>query len=172
MKLLPLVKACGIMALLLTFSACIITKNKMEKQLEHLETLTYAFGDASVPPPYHRSYTIVVNKDSLVLTVDSYGDTLAEKTYTMPKNGLQELGTSLIKHNIHKRAENKQSEGCTGGTTASIAYTCGDQYEPFYASAYYCGGKTYGTLAGNVDSFLVDLKGFVPDLPAVIRSTE
>jgi len=164
-------KVYGLVALLL-FSACIITKNKMEKQLEYLETLTYAFGDSSVPPPYHRSYTIVVSQDSLVLTVDSYGDTLAEKTYKMPKDGLRQLGAALLKHHIHKRTEKIESEGCTGGTTASIAYTCGAQYEPFYASAYYCGGKTYGTLAGDVDSFLVDLKIFVPDLRAVIRSTE
>ena len=154
------------------YSACISSKKRMEKKLKTLTELTYAFGDASVPPPFHRSYTLVANKDTIQLTVDSYGEVLAEKTYGMPEGGLQRIAQSLLKHNISERKEKKENDGCTGGTTRSIAFTCAKDTTPFYASAYYCGGAVYGTLTGDVDSFFVDLKTFVPDLSAVIRSTE
>jgi hypothetical protein len=39
-----------------------------------IKEITYHFGDASVPPNYHRSYTITVTADSVKIVVDSYGN--------------------------------------------------------------------------------------------------
>ena len=37
-----------------------------------IDRITYHFGDASVPPEYHRSYTITVAPDKIDMVVDSY----------------------------------------------------------------------------------------------------
>lgn len=145
---------------------------QMEEELSHLEQFTYAFGDASVPPPFHRSYTIVVLQDSINVIVDSYGDTLAQKGYPMPKEGFNVIADALVKHKIAKcQAKKKKQMLCTGGTTQSIAYTCKNNTDPFSAYTYHCNGQQSGTLLGNVDSFLVDISSLTPDLKDFIQST-
>ena len=49
-----------------------------------IKKITYHFQDASVPPEYHRSYTVIVDKDRLTITVDSYGDILIAVFYRDP----------------------------------------------------------------------------------------
>jgi len=162
-----------VLVLIISFSACKSVKsNKEMKKLKDLEQFTYKFGDSSVPPPYHRSYSIMMDADTIQLTVDSYGDILAKETYPMPKDGLQKIGEAIMKHNIKKRKDKKENGGCTGGTTRHISYSCKGEEEDFSASLLYCGGDTFGTLSGDIDSFFVELKTFVPDLHDVIRSTE
>lgn len=39
-------------------------------------SVEYRFHDSSVPPPYHRSYTLLVLPDAARVVVDSYGDVL------------------------------------------------------------------------------------------------
>ncbi len=173
MKLSITDKLLVMLILMISLSACknILSKKQMKK-LQDLEQLTYQFRDASVPPPYHRSYTLVINKDTALLSVDSYGNILAEKTYEMPKDGLKKIGEAIVKHKIALRKEKKENKGCTGGTSRIISYSCKGEKENFSGSAYYCGGDQYGTLSGDIDSFFVDLKAFAPDLHAVVRSTE
>ncbi|WMX14024.1 MULTISPECIES: hypothetical protein [unclassified Aureispira] len=162
-----------ILFLTISFGACkgILSKRKMEEQLKNLERFTYEFTDSSVPPPFHRSYTIDANKDSIRLTVDSYGDTLAQKEYPMPENGFERIGVALLKHKINRRLKEKQSKGCTGGTTESISWSAKNEANAFDAFVYHCGSKDYGTLVGDVDSFLVDIQFLTPDLEEVIQTT-
>jgi len=156
-----------------SFSACksILSKKKMEEKLKHLEQFTYRFTDSSVPPPFHRSYTIAADKDSVRLTVDSYGETLAHKEYPMPENGLGMIGSALLKHKINKRSKGKEGNGCTGGTTESISLATKEDAHFFSASIYHCGSTDYGTLIGDLDSFLLDIHPLTPDLKEVIKST-
>jgi hypothetical protein len=156
-----------------SFSACksILSKKKMEEKLEHLEQFIYKFTDSSVPPPFHRSYTIATDKDSVRLTVDSYGETLAHKEYPMPEKGLDMIGNALLKHKINKRFKAKESDGCTGGTTEAISLGIKGEADFFSASIYHCGSADYGTLIGDLDSFLLDIRSLTPDLKEVIKST-
>ena len=50
-----------------------LSKNKITK-------IVYSYGDSSVPPKYHRSYTITATKDGIRIVVDSYGNILADTT--------------------------------------------------------------------------------------------
>lgn len=156
------------------FNRCksMLSKKQMEEKLKQLEKFTYAFGDASVPPPFHRSYTIVADKDSVVLTVDSYGDTLIQRNYPMPENGFKLIGEALLKNKISLRSKKKEGDGCTGGITKAIAYSCKNDKAPFHASTYICGGIHYGNLLGDLDTFLLDIRPLTPDLVDVIRSTQ
>ena len=157
----------------LTFNACksLISNNHMENY-KNLSQLIYQYGDSSMPPPYHRSYTIVVNKDSVELTVDSYGDILAQKKYKMPEDGLQQLEVALAKNNIALKKKNEDDMGCTGGTTKSLSFSCHGEAKHFSAHNYYCGGDAYGDLGGDIDSFLLELKKLTPDLSDVIEGTK
>jgi len=162
-----------ILFLIVSFSACksILSKKKMEEKLKHLERFNYEFTDSSVPPPFHRSYTIAVDKDSVQLIVDSYGETLAQKEYPMPENGLEMIKTALLKHKINKAFKERKSKGCTGGTTEEISFGMPEEPNFFSARVYHCGGTDYGTLTGDVDSFLLDIRPLTPDLKEVIQST-
>jgi hypothetical protein len=162
-----------ILFLIGSFSACksVLSKKGMEKKLKNLEQFTYKFTDSSVPPPFHRSYTIEANNDSIRLTVDSYGDTLADKEYPMPENGFEMIGNALLKHKINKHFKEKKSNGCVGGTTKSISMGTKEEPNFFSASLYHCGSVNYGTLVGDLDSFLLDIRPLTPDLKEVIKST-
>lgn len=163
-----------ILILAMSFNACksTLSRKQMEDKLKKMESFTYEFGDASVPPPFHRSYSIVANKDTVVLTVDSYGDTLIQREYAMPANGFDLIGNAIVKNKISKRSEKKESNGCTGGRTKSIAFSSKNDPRPFSASTYICGGEMYGTLIGDLDTFLLDIRPLTPDLIDVIRSTK
>ena len=43
-------------------------------------TVEYHYQDSSVPPEYHRSYTLTVTQGEADLVVDSYGDVLHDET--------------------------------------------------------------------------------------------
>lgn len=130
--------------------------------------LSYHFGDASVPPPDHRSYTIEVGAATVQLTVDSYGDVLVQKKYDLPTNALSLLMQALVDCKIDYMDE-KEEEGCTGGTTDVLSYTLSDGTQ-FRASNYYCGGVTYGNLGGDIVALKSLVKQYVPDLRKVIQS--
>ena len=131
-----------------------------------IKEITYRFQDASVPPEYHRSYTITIDKDRLKITEDSYSDILAEKEYRIAKNQFERLVASLKENHID-RAELEEEDGCTGGTSESISYSNLSK-EIFSGTVYHCGGKDFGNLGGNVKRFAQDLREIVPDVKKLI----
>ncbi|UCD88616.1 MAG: hypothetical protein JSW04_09075, partial [Desulfobacterales bacterium] len=109
---------------------------------------------------------ITIDKDKLKITVDSYGDILAEKEYQITKNQFEGLITSL-KENQIKKVELGDDDGCTGGTSESISYSNLSQ-EIFSGTVYHCGGKNFGNLGGNVKRFAQDISEIVPDVKKLI----
>lgn len=61
--------------------------------------VTYAFFDASVPPQFHRSWTLTVTREWARLVVTSYGDVLADRERGTPPQVWAALGQdwSLLK---------------------------------------------------------------------------
>jgi len=51
----------------------------------YIKKIVYHFADASVPPQYHRSYTITVIPDCVEIVVNSYGEIFAKREYTIKK---------------------------------------------------------------------------------------
>jgi hypothetical protein len=131
-----------------------------------IKEIRYRFQDSSVPPEYHRSYTITIDKDKLKITVDSYGDILAEREYRITKNQFERLIASLKENHIGK-AELGDDDGCTGGTSESISYSDLSK-EIFSGTVYHCGGKHFGNLGGNVKRFAQDIRKIVPDVKKLI----
>lgn len=77
-------------------------------------TVTYAFHDSSVPPPYHRSVTLTVTREESHLVIDSYGDVLADETVATAPGVWAALGDRLPE--MAGLAADEPGEGCVGGT--------------------------------------------------------
>jgi len=131
-----------------------------------IKEITYHFGDASVPPKYHRSYTVTVTADSVNIVVDSYGDILADEEYEITTKQFDDIQRSLERNNI-RNCTLGSDEGCTGGTSESISYV-NNKNEIFSGSVYHCGGNDTGNLCGNIGSFADDVKKLVPNLEKLL----
>lgn len=132
-----------------------------------IQKITYHFGDASVPPPDHRSYVITVTKDNVGIIVDSYGEVLAEKTHEITSKQFDDIQASLERNEI-RNCILGDNEGCTGGTSESIFYSSKEK-EMFSGSVYHCGGNDTGNLCGNIKHFVDDVKKMVPDIKKLLK---
>lgn len=102
-------------------------------------TVEYRFRDSSVPPKYHRSYTIKASDKEASITVDSYGDVLRQETAAMPAETWTEvmnLARSLPERTKDIRAP---KPGCAGGTASTIVVREGEQ-ERYSQRIEDCGG--------------------------------
>ena len=80
----------------------------------------YRYNDSSVPPEYHRSYTITVREGEARMVVDSYGDELHDVTEPVE----DETWTDLLDEvaDLRVRQPGPSSE-CAGGTSREIQVT-------------------------------------------------
>jgi hypothetical protein len=69
----------------------------------NIKKITYRFEDSSVPPEYHRSYTITLTPERVNIVVDSYGDFIAQKEYKIRKKQFINIVNSLAVNNIRKQ---------------------------------------------------------------------
>lgn len=132
-----------------------------------VKQIVYRFIDASVPPQYHRSYTITVSPDTVNIVVDSYGKILAEKKYTISSSQFNNLLIFFQKNNI-RNCKLDEGHGCTGGTGEKIVLHDNKQ-EVFSGWVYHCGGKDYGNLYGDMSDFAGEVKKLVPDLDKMVE---
>jgi len=132
-----------------------------------INKIIYRFEDASVPPEYHRSYTITLMPEKLFIVVDSYGTMIAEKEFRIEKKQYDDIVSSLLKNNIRKQSLTAH-DGCTGGTAETVSYW-DEKEEIFSASLYHCGGIDSGNLGGNVKQFADDIKKLIPSLSDLLR---
>jgi hypothetical protein len=133
----------------------------------HINKIIYRFEDASVPPQYHRSYTITLSPQKLHIIIDSYGSVLAEKEYLIKSTQFMDIVNSLTANRIRKQSFGDDG-GCSGGTAEMLS--CWDETrEIFSASVYHCGGKDFGNLSGNIKDLVSAIKKLVPDLDKLLK---
>jgi len=136
-----------------------------------IQKIVYCFGDASVPPEFHRSYKIVVTQDMVTVTVDSYGEVLAKKTHGITKEQFGGIVESLRRNGIRHISPKEIAPGFTGGTSETISFWDGEE-EIFSGTVYHCGGVDAGNLGGNTRDFADDVRRLVPDLESLLDTTE
>jgi len=152
---------------MLTFFSCGADDDSILPMKINIKIIVYRFEDSSVPPEYHRSYTITVTPEKVNIIVDSYGDIIAEKEYKIRKQQFTQIVHSLKDYKINKQPL-RNNEGCVGGTSESLSYW-DEKSEIFSAVVYHCGGIDSGDLGGNVKSFADDLKKLVPNLDQLLK---
>ena len=131
----------------------------------------YRFTDSSVPPPYHRSYSIDVSESTVHLTIDSYGDILLDETYTILPEQYNDFIKKLIALKLKNKPENIDTHGCSGGTEDSFTIKFPDSKKTMAGSVYHCGGKDYGNLKGKIADAKDLFKSMVPDFAGKMEST-
>jgi hypothetical protein len=102
-------------------AACGTSPGEPSVSLPDDATVTYAFHDSSVPPPYHRSITLTVTMDEAHIIVDSYGDVLADERVATPAEIWTTLGATLT--SVQDLAVAQPNEGCVGGTGIDLSVT-------------------------------------------------
>lgn len=80
----------------------------------------FRFTDASIPPEYHRSYTLKVDRDETSISVDSYGDLLFEGTVPTTAEAWKNLTTT---YSSIATLSSPPEGSCTGDTSSSIEIT-------------------------------------------------
>lgn len=100
-------------------------------------TVNYHFQDSSVPPPYHRSYTLTFDRNQVHIVVDSYGDVLADRTAPMTETAWNTVSNNFAA--IRNISVREPEQGCVGGT--SFALTVNNAGATVFAlQASVCGG--------------------------------
>ncbi len=129
-----------------------------------IDQVTYRFTDSSVPPRFHRSYGIVVTAQAVRITVDSYGDILAQQEWPSSAEQFQTVLTVLNEARI-RQGEKSMEPGCTGGTSDRIiAHRQGESI--FDAYRYNCGGDS-GPMEGDIATVKKHLQGLIPNFSSL-----
>lgn len=120
-----------------------------KKEKIDFDRLEYCFHDSSVPPEYHRSYTISISNEKVTKVVDSYGEIISTEEKKSNQKKFNEIKKLFFSSKI-KNCSKKEKKVCTGGTGKSIfCYQEGEKV--FSGTLYSCGGDEYGSLCGNME---------------------
>jgi hypothetical protein len=104
-----------------------------------INAVVYRFNDASVPPEYHRSYTLTVVEGSATIVVDSYGDVLHDVTQTI-ETTLWDATVEAARQFVG--ADDVVDEvGCAGGTSDSLSAVDSGGNEVVDIAVDHCGGR-------------------------------
>jgi hypothetical protein len=136
-------------------------------EFSRITKIEYRFDDSSVPPQYHRSYSITVTEQELRIVVDSYGDILADKKYHIDTARFTALLLDLEKLGI-KTGAVRVSQGCDGGTGEELKCWAG-QTSVLSGYVGHCGGQDTGNLYGDVPAFAKSLKALIPDFASLVK---
>ncbi len=135
--------------------------------LKKTQKIEYQFGDASVPPQFHRSYSITITMDTLRIVVDSYGEILQEKSFSFTVDDFNKVKL-VIKKNKIGNIDLGEYDGCTGGTTESLTLY-GRNEVLFTGTVYHCGGNDYGDISGDINRLAEGIKNLVPGMNGLLQ---
>lgn len=116
-----------------------------------ITTVVYEFHDASLPPEYHRSYTVTVTADSATVVVDSYGDVIAQDTQPIDAAAWQATTAAAA---ALAGTPSSESTGCTGGTADELTALDASGAEVVHVFIDHCGDPTAQDLSTVVATVL------------------
>ncbi len=124
-------------------------------------SVTYGFRDASVPPQYHRSYEITAREGVIRKVVDSYGDVISDTSRVLSSEEWADIQGLHRKYGIRVCKEDKNNDGCTGGTGRYVVIEFSDE-TVIRGSVSLCGGEATGDLCGDYEEFWGALSKYLP----------
>ena len=154
--------------LLATLCTCAQLQHANPSFQNGITKLVYLYDDASVPPEYHRSYSITIESSQINVVVDSYGDILKDTVFPFDAKQFEKLAEVYQEAKLHYCETVKESDGCTGGNGEQI-HSYSKESKLFSASVYHCGGIDYGNLCGNYESVKVKVHELVPNLKDLLE---
>lgn len=117
-------------------------------------TVEYRYHDSSVPPEYHRSYTLTVGGGEAHLVVDSYGDLLHDETEAVDGAEWDDLLAAVTDSGVE--GSQGAGDGCSGGTGRELRVTDDDHpaSDPAVLVAVEVCGGDGGDAADEVDALV------------------
>lgn len=103
------------------------------------DTLLYRYRDATTPPQYHRSYSILVTERQVKHTVDVYGDIIQKDSLALSPETFSSFVSAINALQIED-SEKDNPDNCVGGSSQYISLYPRTDKE-VRASLYNCGGK-------------------------------
>lgn len=137
---------------------------------QNTSMFSYRFIDSSVPPQYHRSYSIIVRETHVDFTIDSYGDVLLDDKTTIEYSVYQSFVNELKKLNIKISEKGKTEDGCTGGTSEKVELMF-DVNHQISGYVYHCGGEDYGNIKGDMKKVKSLFQNLVKDFDQKLMNT-
>lgn len=164
MKIKPVITVLLILGVAIFFSSCFMKKDIYNE----VDKVTFHYEDSSVPPKYHRSYTLTVTANSIVVVVDSYGDVLVDTFFLISKDNFKEIINFAEECELSNKNKTSIEDGCSGGTSKSVGLYKGDA-EIVYGTVFKCGGQSYGNLKGDADEFGKHITSLIPDFKKLLE---
>lgn len=128
-------------------------------------TVRYRYGDSSVAPPYHRSYTIEVTSSEAHVVVTSYGDTITDTRHRVAPEVWAGLGDGV--DDVRRLRAPDDTGGCAGGTSRELRVTDSGQ-DLVDMSVEVCGG-TNAALADAIDAYIAPVIDGIDDFAALLQ---
>lgn len=139
------------------------------EELMKADKITYKFKDSSVPPEYHRSYTIDVTKTEAKIVVDSYGNVINNAEIKLKNGQFTEILEAIKSGKITIYSGNIESDGgCSGGTSEYLK-VLENQSVIIDGNVYNCGSDKYGNMSGDLKVLSTKLKGLFPDFEKILK---
>lgn len=135
-----------------------------ENQLSHPSTISRVelrYRDASTPPQYHRSYTIMVTPDAVAVSVDVYGKVIAKGAHPLNADQWVQLTNDVAKLGPNTHQDREDATGGSGYTLGVVAS------EGTHAHAW---GHDTTPMALRLTDVARQIEHLVPDL-AELRQT-
>ncbi len=134
--------------------------------IDSIDSAVYRFQDSSVDPYYHRSYTITITESEVSISVDVYGDIIAEKNYSIVNEDFEHIKT-VIKNAGVSNTTYPENPGCAGGKGESLSFYVKEELF-FSGDVYHCGGSDSGNLGGDLESIQAALTALIPDFEELL----
>ncbi|MGH9214448.1 MAG: hypothetical protein ACRD2C_27835 [Acidimicrobiales bacterium] len=134
-------------------------------ELSRDAVIEYRYGDSSVPPEFHRTYTLTIQPDEVHVVVDSYGDVLQDTTEPVPAEVWDDLAGNV--DDLEQLDVDAGDDGCDGGTSRSIRVS--DQGHTVVDTEFGVCGDANDEAADQVDSFVQPVVDSIPDWDRLIE---
>ncbi len=135
------------------------------------DRIHFEFRDKSVPPPHHRSYTVVATRGFIRKTVTSYGTVLADAQLPFTSEAFDKLVRALRTFGVASKPAGNARVACAGGTGRSLDVRVARR-ALVTGSAERCGGSDAGSLGGNLDAWVAELDKVAPNAAAPTARAE
>ena len=112
---------CLFISILLSLTSCSSYK------VPTFDKLIFRYRDSSVPPRYHRSYTITASAKQCRVVVDVYGKNIVDKTYEIKKgmfDKLKVLAQKLQRPGSYDQQQNGGSTRFITGLSHHFIFSC------------------------------------------------
>ncbi len=130
--------------------------------------IVYRFRDASVPPRYHRSYTISITASDANVVVNSYGKQLNESMVKLSPSQFQAVLDVIEKSQITLEAETEEARPTIGGKIEYLQLFDADT-EVFSASTHRSGTPGAMILRGNIKVVRQTLRSLFPNFQSLLK---